>query len=271
MEKIPIWHKTESAGTGNVADDFAPYIQTYLLGKSTQPRGAVLVFPGGAYCCRAEHEGEPIALKFNELGFHAFVLQYRVAPYRFPAPQQDALRAIRIIRSRAKEWGVNPNQIATLGFSAGGHLCASTGVLYQEIDANAGDEIDKFSCRPDAIIPCYAVINLTEKFGHFGSGENLLGDKINTAEAAKLDLEKRVSSDVPPTFLWHTADDEAVNVLNSLSFAQAIWQNGGTCALHVFVHGPHGLGLAPDYPDIAVWPELAAEFLKTNCGFTIEP
>ena len=227
-----------------------------------------MVFPGGGYSCRAPHEGEPIALKFNELGFHAFVVQYRVAPYRFPAPQRDAFRAIRLIRSRAQEWGVNPNQIATLGFSAGGHLCASTGTLYREIDADAGDEVDNFPCRPDAIIPCYPVINLTDGIAHRGSGENLLGDKINTPEAAKLDLDKRVSPDDPPAFLWHTADDGAVNVENSIRFAQAMWKAGVTCALHVFPHAPHGVGLGLDYPDIAVWPELAAKFLTVNCKFT---
>lgn len=268
MDIISIWHKTFSAGTGNPEDDFAPYIQTYLLDKSNIPRGAVVVFPGGGYSWRAPLEAEPIALKFNELGFHAFVLQYRVVPYRFPAPQQDALRAIRIIRSHAEMWGINPNQIATLGFSAGGHLCASTGVLFQEIDANAGDEIDKFSCRPDAIIPCYAVINLTSEFGQHETGKNLLGDRFYTAEAQKLNLEKRVSSNVPPAFLWITADDNLVDVRNALYFAQAIWKIGGTCALHVFAHGPHGLDLGEKCPDIAVWPELVAEFLKVNCGFT---
>lgn len=268
MDVFPLWSKIESAGTGNPKDDFDPCIQTYLLEKSDKPRGAVVVFPGGGYSCRAPHEGEPIALKFNELGFHAFVVQYRVAPYRFPAPQRDAFRAIRLIRSRAQEWGVNPNQIATLGFSAGGHLCASTGTLYREIDADAGDEVDNFPCRPDAIIPCYPVINLTDGIAHRGSGENLLGDKINTPEAAKLDLDKRVSPDDPPAFLWHTADDGAVNVENSIRFAQAMWKAGVTCALHVFPHAPHGVGLGLDYPDIAVWPELAVKFLTVNCKFT---
>ena len=103
METIKLWNHPESANTGNPADDFEPYFETYLLDKSQPLRGAVVVCPGGGYSCRAPHEAAPIALKFNELGFHAFVVHYRVTPYRFPAPQRDIFRAVKLIRSRAAD------------------------------------------------------------------------------------------------------------------------------------------------------------------------
>ena len=231
-------------------------------------RPLVLVVPGGGYSHVSAREGDPVALQFAAAGYHTAVLRYAVgddAAHGLPLRQLAA--AIGLVRQHAAAWHVQPDKIAVCGFSAGGHLCASTGTLYREIDADAGDEVDNFPCRPDAIIPCYPVINLTDGIAHRGSGENLLGDKINTPEAAKLDLDKRVSPDDPPAFLWHTADDGAVNVENSIRFAQAMWKAGVTCALHVFPHAPHGVGLGLDYPDIAVWPELAAKFLTVNCKF----
>ena len=266
METIKLWKSVESAGTGNPADDFEPYLELYLLDRSQPARGAVIVCPGGGYCHRAPHEAEPIARKFNELGFHAFVVQYRVAPYRFPAPQRDLFRAIRIVRSRAAQWSIQPDQIAVLGFSAGGHLVASAGTLFHEVDATAGDAADAFSLRPDAIIPCYPVISFSAEWGHRGSGEQLLGDSLLELED-RYCLSSRVTADTPPTFLWHTATDGAVPVRNSIAFAEACWKNGVPAELHVFPSGPHGIGLALDYPDAKIWPELAAAFLTTTCKF----
>ena len=229
MGKIFLWKSMESAGTGRPEDDFAPYLEPYLLENTGDPRGCVIVFPGGGYCNRAPHEAGPIAERFNQMGFHAFVLQYRVAPYRYPAPQRDALRAVRLVRSRAAEWGIAPDRIATLGFSAGGHLCASTGTLYDEVDSTANDAADLVSPRPDALILCYAVIDLTEPFGHFGSGENLLGKEgVRAPEAKRLNLETRVTADTPPSFLWHTAEDNAVPVENSLKCGELARFRPGT-------------------------------------------
>lgn len=267
METIKLWNAPESAGTGRAEDDFEPYLELYLQESPETARGAVLVCPGGGYCNRAPHEAGPIAEQFRAQGFHAFVLQYRVAPYRYPAEQRDLFRAIRLIRSRAAQWNLNPSQLAVLGFSAGGHLAASGGTLFDEVDASAGDAADREPSRPDALILCYPVINVTEEFGHRGSGKNLLGEKFGTPEALRFNLETRVTAETPPAFLWHTADDNVVNVANSLLFAEALWKNGVTAELHVFPHGRHGLGLAPEAPDIAVWPELAGRFLRVSCGF----
>ncbi|MDR0931543.1 MAG: alpha/beta hydrolase [Victivallales bacterium] len=267
METIKLWNSFESANTGKSSDDFEPYLETYLLDKTQPLRGAVIVCPGGGYAGRAEHEGAPVAQKFNEFGFHAFVLHYRVLPYRFPAAQRDLFRAVRLVRSRADQWGIDASQIAVLGFSAGGHLVASGGTLFNEVDAKAGDAADAYSQRPDAILPCYAVISLQDDFGHVGSGENLLG----TAYEQKKEyysLQNRVTVDTPPCFLWHTVSDEVVPVRNSVVFAEKCWENNIPAELHIFPDGPHGTGLAPAYSDLKSWSTLAAKFLTTTCKFT---
>ncbi len=260
-ENIPLWPRA-------VEGDFQPFLEMSLL---DHPRvavsGLVLVLPGGGYHNRAPYEGIPVAEKFNELGWHAATLEYRVSPSVFPAPQQDAIRALRLIRSRSGEWGVD--KIAILGFSAGGHLAGCAGTIWKEINADAGDGIDRENGRPDAMILCYPVIYLTH--GHAGSGRHLLGrDDPSYDELAPLDLEKRVTPETPPAFLWHTGTDEIVNVDNSIAFAQAMWKQGNTAELHVYPSGKHGLGLgnrSDAHPEVRSWPQLASEFLKT-VGFT---
>ncbi len=269
MEKHPqirLWKNDTSCGTPE--KDFQPYIECYLHPAGGR-RAAVLVCPGGGYGGRAAHEGAPVAERFNQLGFHAFVLHYRVAPYRFPEPQRDALRAIKLIRSRAAEFGVIPDQLAIGGFSAGGHLAGCAGTMYREIEANDGDAADGMSSRPDAVILCYAVAAFCKEWGHRGSGENLLGEKLEELEARFI-LPDQVNADTPPTFLWHTAEDQAVPVENCLFFAQALRRNNVLFGLHVYPVGRHGIGLAPDFPDARNWPELCADFLKHRCHFQCE-
>lgn len=255
---------------GRDVGEFMPYMETFILDTAT-PRGAVIVCPGGGYNHRARHEGNPVAERFNELGFHAFVLEYRVTGIKFPDPQQDAFRAIKLIRRHAEEWKIIPDQIAIGGFSAGGHLSASTGVFFDEIEALNGDEADAFEQRPNALFPCYPVIDMDPKrFGHAGSGRCLSGSEDPTQEQLdQLSLQLHVKENTPPAVMWHTADD-GVKVQNSLAFADAIWKKGGIAELHIFAKGPHGLGLAEQYENIKVWPQLVAQFLKTVCGFTAE-
>ena len=247
-----------------VAGDFQPFLEMSLLDRPRAAKsGLVLVLPGGGYLMRADHEGAPVAEKFNELGWHAATLQYRVSPSVFPAPQQDAVRALRLIRGRSAECGVD--RIAILGFSAGAHLAACTGTIWNEINADAGDAIDREPARPDAMILCYPVIYLTH--GHLGSAQNLFGaEHPATDELAPLDLDTRVSADTPPAFLWHTATDQLVDVRNSIDFAEAMWKAGNTAELHIYPTGGHGQGLGdgPDSPRaLHSWPQLASEFLKT--------
>ena len=152
MKSMNLWPENFSAGQSKDAD-FVPSLDIYTL-DGPEAKGAVVICPGGGYAHRATHEGKDIALRFNKLGFHAFVVQYRVSPNRFPAPQQDIFRAVKIVRSRAEEWNVKTDKIAVCGFSAGGHLAASSGTLFDEVKFTVGDETEKDSQKPDALILC---------------------------------------------------------------------------------------------------------------------
>ena len=264
---LNLWPDRKSAGTGKVEDDFQPYLKLALLEGSASPLGAVIVLPGGAYTNRAAHEDMCVAQKFNELGFHAAVAEYRVHPYHYPAPQQDAMRAIAMMRSHAREWGVSPEHIAILGFSAGGHLAACCGTIALDVDRSAGDEIDSVCARPDALILCYPVISSVPGITHQGSINQLGGPRAADRDFLELTaLENQVRDDTPPAFLFHTATDQAVNVENSVRFARSMWSRGRRAELHVYPEGPHGVGLAADRIDIRTWPELAANFLEA-AGF----
>lgn len=235
------------------------------LVKSAKPRGAVIVCPGGGYAMLADHEGIPIAEMLNSAGIHAFVLKYRIAPHRHPAPLLDAQRAIRFVRFHAKELNVDPSRIAILGFSAGGHLASTAATHFDNGDPASPDPIERVSSRPDAAILCYPVISL-RAFGHTYSQRNLLGPDASEEMINLLSNELHVTPETPPAFLWHTADDEAVPVEQALLFANALSRNKVPFALHIFPHGKHGLGLAPESPDVAAWAELCKTWL-TGQGF----
>jgi len=239
-------------GLDTAEPQFVPTLTPYLLDGVAN---SVIVCPGGGYGGRAPHESGPIAEAFNARGFSAYVLDYRVAPYRHPYPLMDAQRAVRLARSHAPE-----GKVAVLGFSAGGHLASTVGTHYDRGDAAATDPVDRASCRPDALILCYPVIGFGPH-GHQGSGLNLLGEGAPLALIRDLCNDLRVTPDTPPTFLWHTADDPGVPVMNSLMFAQACDANGVEFELHVYRSGAHGLGLAPELPHVATWVDLAGEWL----------
>ena len=245
-----------------------PTLDIFLQRTNGKPLGAVVVLPGGGYTHLAEHEGGLIAAQFNNMGFHAFVLKYRVAPNRFPAPQQDVLRAIRIIRANAEAWEVDVDKIAILGFSAGGHLAASCGTSYKEIPIEKIDEIDNQPSNPNAMILCYPVIDICADFAHNGSGDALFGTTDITEEKQSWCCQNKVTDDTPPAFVWHTATDNGVPVENSIAFAKAMWAKKRKCELHIFPFGPHGLGIGYRVPNVETWLEMAGKFLKNNCGFT---
>ena len=237
-------------------------------------RGAVVVCPGGGYQGLAQHESFPIAEWLNEAGIGAFVLRYRHSPNRHPVPLMDAQRAIRLVRARAKEWNVKPDCVAILGFSAGGHLTASAATHFAPGRASAKDPVERQSCRPDAAILCYPVITFARGWNE-GTRTNLLGKKPPKALVASLSNERQVTPHTPPTFLWHTSDDPIVRVEDSLIFAEALRRNKVPFELHVFPHGPHGLGLARDNPVVGrhkenpvvgQWTALCVKFL-VGLGF----
>jgi acetyl esterase/lipase len=259
---IPIWDGTPP-GFEPAYEVPAPLLTPYLV-QNGRVNAAVVVFPGGGYGMRATHEAAPVALWLNSLGVSAFVLNYRVAPYRHPIPLLDARRAVQVVRSRAAEWSVDPQRVGVLGFSAGGHLASSVGTIF---DAFPGpqDAVAKESFIPNALVLCYPVIS-SKEFGHQGSFENLLGPDAPAADRLALSTETRVTPQTPPAFLWHTANDQAVPVLNSLAFASALTGCKVPFELHVFADGEHGLGLAQDHPSAHPWTDLCAKWLR-QIGF----
>lgn len=260
LEKIKLWENGTplyDASYGQPETTITPYIV-----DNGDPTGAVIVFPGGGYCMRADHEGEPIALMLNEAGISAFVLDYRVAPYKYPAALLDARRAVRYVRKNAAKFNIKPDKIGVLGFSAGGHLAVTA---IEQFDygmdaAEAADDIDLVSSRPDAGILCYPVASLRE-YTHTGSRDTLLGVPADPALVDKLSAEISVREDMPPVFMWHTAEDNGVPVQNCLHLACAMSAKKLPYELHVFPYGPHGLGLAPQFPNVAQWAPLLCNWL----------
>lgn len=253
---------------------FIPTLTTYVLDEpmdssAKRQRPAVLICPGGGYGFCSPREGEPLALMFNAAGFHAFVLEYSVAPeHVFPEALCEVSDSLRLIRQNAKEWSVHPDKIAVLGFSAGGHLAASLGVLWNTEEAVKCEDM---SNKPNALILAYPVISSGE-YAHRGSFDNLLGDKKDDEKMLEyLSLENRVSKDTPPTFLWHTYADTCVPVENSLMFANALRKADVPFEMHIYPWGEHGRSIATREvcsrssisPHIATWTKLVCEWLDS--------
>ncbi len=231
--------------------------------EGNEPKGCVVVCPGGAYVMRAEHEGKGYAEYLNANGYHAFVVNYRVTPYHHPVEMADAHRAVRFARFNAEKFGIKPDKIAIMGSSAGGHLAISASEHF-DYGKPDGDEIDAVSCRPDGTILCYPVVSLVEPYSHFGSRHNLLGNPCEEELAVKLSGEKSVREDMAPVFIWHTFADEAVPIENSLYLAAALRAKNIPTELHVFPYGAHGLGLSPQNAHVAQWGPLMLNWLKLN-------
>lgn len=260
MEKIKLWDNGTpyyDPALGQEETTLTPY----LVKDGRKDKGLVIVCPGGGYAGRADHEGEPVAKMLNAAGISAVVLNYRVAPYRHPAPLTDANRAVRFVRYHAAAWEIDPKKIGILGFSAGGHLAVSA---CEHFDAGLvdGDEIDKESSRPDAGIFCYPVVTFHKPFAHIGSRNNLLGDEENKELDDLLTGEDNVPDDCPPCFLWHTAEDNGVPVENSLMLSAALSKKKIPFELHIFPKGWHGLGLAENNESVRQWAPLLVKWLK---------
>ncbi|OLS42182.1 alpha/beta hydrolase [Bacillus sp. MRMR6] len=259
---IPLWDSKDLDNSGFNTD--CPSIQLYLL-EGEGPHPVMIVAPGGAYFFRADHEAHPVARWLNSIGISAIVLNYRVTPYKHPDPLTDAQRAIRMARYHREKWNIDPERVGILGFSAGGHLASTVGTHFDLGNELSGDPIDRLSCRPDLMVLCYPVITMGEHT-HEGSRTNLLGENPKDEELALLSNETQITSDTPPAFLWHTADDAAVDVENSLQFAAGLSRHKIPFDLHVFESGQHGLGLAEEHPEAVVWPNLCETWLRKR-GF----
>ncbi len=241
-----------------------PKLTVYRAPPDSATGAAVVVCPGGGYSrLAADHEGKQVAEWLNSLGVAAFVLQYRLGPrYRHPAPLQDAQRAIRLVRARAGEWGVDTGRVGILGFSAGGHLASTAATHFDDGRPDAADEVERQGSRPDFAILAYPVISLEDPPAHASSRRNLLGEPADPALVELLSNERQVTARTPPSFLFHTADDAAVPAKNSVLFFEALQKAGVAAELHVFGHGRHGVGLAPTDPVLSSWPRLCARWME---------
>lgn len=242
-----------------------PCLEPFLM-SGRELNSCVIICPGGGYLEHADYEGEPVARWLNRLGISVFVLYYRLFPYHHPAPLLDAQRAIRLVRLRAEEFNIDPQRIGILGFSAGGHVASTAGTHFDGGKSLSADPVERISSRPDAMILCYPVVTFGE-YRHEGSRLALLGSYYPSQELVDmLSNEKHVTSQTPPTFLWHSSEDEAVPVENSLLFAGALSRHKVPFDLHIFSHGMHGGSLAEDNPALSLWTKACAAWLRDS-GF----
>jgi acetyl esterase/lipase len=260
-KEIPLWEKGAPGALGN-ADVDTPTITFYRANRAANGT-AVVVAPGGGYQGLAmDHEGRQIAGFFNAMGVTAFVLKYRLGPkYRHPIELGDAQRAIRLVRSRATEFGIVPDRIGMMGFSAGGHLTATAGTHFDDGKNDAVDPIDGASSRPDFLILGYPVITFDPGVTHSGSVRNLLGENPDPKLLQELSNELHVTERTPPTFLFHTNADTAVVPENSVRFYLALRKAKVPAEMHIFENGPHGVGLALGEPALAPWSMLLTNWL----------
>lgn len=269
LPPVFLWPDGAPGALGTAEQD-QPTLTPYLAAADLATGAAIVVCPGGGYAGLAAHEGRDYALWLNQHGVAAFVLKYRLGThgYRHPAMLQDAGRAIRLVRARAAEWKVDPRRVGIMGSSAGGHLASTAVTHYEAGKPDATDPVERESSRPDLGILCYAVITLGE-FTHQGSKRNLLGAQPDPGLVASLSNESQVTKDTPPCFIWHTWEDPAVPVENSLQFAAALRRAGVPFDLHIYQKGAHGIGLTdkPPFDHPHPWAADCLFWLKTQ-GFT---
>jgi acetyl esterase/lipase len=262
--QIPLWPLAAPLAKGAGPDDIPAFV--LYLPSSHQPTPGIIVCPSDNYSSLSmDHEGRQVAEWLNNLGIAAFVLKYRVAPtYRYPVPLLDAQRAMRYIRSNASLYNLVENEIGIMGFSAGGHLAAMVATHFDAGETSPGDGIDRMSSRPDFLILLSPVITCAGPFRHALSCANLLGDHFDPTLADLASNEKHVTPKTPPTFLFHTYDDATVPIENSMAFFAALRQAGVPAELHVYEHGPHGVGLALDDPVLSTWPKLLENWFRVR-------
>ena len=241
-------------------------------------RKAMIVCPGGGYGWLSEREGEPVALQYFAAGLNVFVLRYSVQKNAGNyAPLIEACLAVKYLREHCDELYVDPNYVFITGFSAGGHLAAWTGTMWHipEVAAHL-DGADQTICKPTATLPCYAVITSKPGVRHTGSIMNLNGGNADEEGMARFSLENFVDERTSPAFLWHTATDTCVPVMNSILYASALSENKIPFELHIFPNGPHGLSLCNketyvhnselDTPYVAQWLPMALRWVS-ECPF----
>ncbi len=255
-QKVELIHPHGAPGALGDSDDDKPSLLIYL---PERPSGTgVVVFPGGGYARLAiDHEGKAIGEWLNARGIAAFILKYRLGPkYHHPVEMNDAQQAIRLVRTRAQEFGLVPTKIGVWGFSAGGHLAATVSTHFEP---NASNDT-----RPDFAILAYPVITMKPPFVHRGSRQNLLGAEPTAALVESLSNETQVTAQTPPTFLFSTVDDASVPVENSVQYFLALRQAQVPAEMHLYEKGRHGVGLAQSDPVLKTWPDHLSVWLKVH-------
>jgi len=242
-----------------------PTITPYFPAKGTANGTAIVIYPGGSYAGLASgHEGRAVGEAFASFGVTAFVVKYRlpsdsIMVDKTIGPLQDAQQAVLMVRRNAAKWGINPNKIVIIGFSAGGHLASTEGTHFDKVLV---DDKDGISVRPDFMMLIYPVISFGPQ-GHAGSRENLVG-KTPTEDLINLySNEKQVTANTPPTFLIHAGDDNVVPVQNSLMFYEALLKAKVKAEMHLFEEGGHGFGLN-DSKSKNKWIDWAKNWLEEN-------
>ena len=261
-QEIPLWDG-QAPGALGTEDADRPTLTIYRASRGPTGTG-VVVAPGGGYGALAmDHEGRQVAAYFNAMGVAAFVLKYRLGPkYRHPVELGDAQRALRLVRTRAQEYGVNAARIGLMGFSAGGHLAATAGTRFDAGNPSAADPIDRASSRPDFLILGYPVITFEAGVTHAGSVRNLLGENPDPKLIELMSNELHVTPQTSPTFLFHTNADTGVVPENSIRFYMALRKAKVPAEMHIFENGPHGVGLALGDPALSAWPVLLTNWLR---------
>lgn len=264
---VPLWVSAAEAKPDEIANNrivsvHTPSLTVYVPEKSN---GTAMVFcPGGGYHHLTIGEnGGPQTKWLNSLGVTVFVLKYRVQTLH-PGPLNDVLRAVRVVRARATEFGVKSDRIGVFGASAGGHLAACAATLWDDSIGRSGAEIDAVSARPDFLMLVYPVITMDLNLTHKGSRENLLGANPSPELVDHLSLEKQVRKDMPSVFLVATMADGSVPVENTLLFYQGLRAAKISAEMHVYAQGSHGNSLDPQYGPTALWPKRAEEWLRFN-------
>ncbi len=233
----------------------------YYPTENKKTDATVIIFPGGGYNHRAAHEGGDYALFLNSIGMDAFVCQYRVWPHKFPLPLMDARRAVRFVRANAEKFGIDPEKVAVMGSSAGGHLSALVSTYNTPIDLETNDEIDSENPIPNGTIMCYALTHQPDELevSNVSCYTTLCEDGTDYASVAPDNL---VTNTTPPAFMWHTSLDSVVNVTNSYLYAAALRKHNIPHEMHIFAKGRHGLGLAEGWDYINQWPVLLRNWFR---------
>ncbi|MCC2956293.1 alpha/beta hydrolase [Massilia sp. IC2-477] len=252
----------EDGRTTNITE---PTLTVYPAAVDRANGTAVIICPGGGYVRQStRREGEQYAHWLGTLGVTSFVLTYRQQEFGHPAPLQDVLRAVRLVRSQAARFNVRPDRIGVMGSSAGGHLAASAGTLFDHPLGRTGAQLDAVSARPDFLMLMYPVIAMDGPAVHAGSRKALLGAAPKAAEVQLMSMERQVTPQTPPTLLVHTQEDASVPVENSILFYQALTRNKVPAEMYLFEHGAHGMGMRDGLGTASQWPRRAEEWLKAR-------